>query len=895
MAPPIVQGIDKVITINDTIDVADLFTVIDPENDPITQYEFTDESGNAITGRFELNGVGQNNGTTLTIGAAQLGNLLYVGGSSVSKEKIFVRAFDGGFWSSLVGLTVYTARSNDTAPVIVAEDFSVLSPELMLASEFIEAYDPDGWPVTTYYIRDRKVGAGKFWLDGSFKAEGTVFTVNADEFERLAYQGAGDFATEQVDIWVHDGGELSPRTTITANTRPNVNRPAVFYKEIAVPVAGQLDLFPLLEYTDPDGNSIKRMRIRDASPQEFSSYVSVNGNVREPQVWINVNANQFGSIKLGGATRQHSSLLRVQMYDGRHWSKIQSLRINSVERPKLISDEFVVKEQLDSVPLSEVFDKTGTGPTPQSYEIYDGNDGFTSGRFQIGTTQFAAKQIHNISANQFNNMVFRTAAYGARQMDDIYVRADNGTFKNIWKRVEVSTEPNYAELMFRQDGPNYNDWLDWNTIGGQDPYEVTYSFMQTRDYDPGVEAFEPDVPVDGFAPFTTLQRIAIREIMADMETMSNIKFVEVADNQTDELARKGGLIRIGNFVDPDDDAPGSITLEPDHTITTPAGGDLWINAAKFDLSDISRGTGSFYTMMFNMARAIGATNPGVFPGQQNWSNFTVQSSPISRFFVHGGFEVPTNYSLYDIYTFQTLYGANFNGNAGDDVYDIANWKGGNPDLVSTIWDGNGTDTISAEGAIVPAFIDLHEGAFSTIGTVAENVNIAWNTKIENAIGSDHADTIVGNHYVNNLNGGLGDDDITSGSGDDIMTGGAGHDTLRYHIADGNDVIDEMRLGGRDTAVLESFPSLDDFSGDLAFRTGGQFNRDLIVDLVLDGGESQGSLTVRNMRWGGSRVETLDFNGTRIDLASIYSQATPTNQSYEILATSTASGFLAQPV
>lgn len=892
MAPPIVQGFDKIILINDTIDASELFSATDPDGDAITQYEFEDEAL-ASSGRFELNGVGQANGSTVTIGAGQLSNLIYVGGTSIGKEDVFVRVLANGQWSNRAKLTVFTVRSNVTAPIVNATNFTVVSPERVAASTFIDAYDPDGWPITSYRVRDRTVGAGKFFLNGVAQTEGETFEVSAADFPNLYYEGAPGFANETIDLWVHDGAQLSERQAITASTLANINRPVVFYKEIPVPVNDGLVLFPLLDWTDPDGNSIKKMWVRDASPQSFSSYIAVNGRQRDPQTWISVDAENFGNLEIVGASRRHSSPIFVRLFDGKHWSPIQRVQIKTVERPKLVTDDFLVEEQLNVLPLRDVFDNIGPGADPIGYEIVDGTSAITSGRFQTGTSIFAADQIHSLTAAEFNNTVFRTGSFGARQIDDIYVRADNGTFKNIWQRVEVATEPNYDELLLQRDGPNFNDWDQWNVLGGADPRVITYSFMQTRDYDPGVEILEPDLETAGFAQFTNLQRVATRSILADIESFANVQFVEVADNDFDGFGRKGGLIRLGNYLA---GLPVNITATPAHTVDFQPGGDVWINAGAVDLRFLNPGTTQYYQMMNQISIAMGVVSPSAFPNQQNWSNFTVQSSPVSRFFVHGGFEVPTNYSEYDIHGFQKLYGTNFNGRNGNDLYDIAGWKNGQQDTIATIWDGDGVDTLSAVGALNPAQIDLREGQFSTIGTIPENVAIAFKSQIENAIGSDGDDTIVGNQYVNRLEGGLGNDSIRSGSGDDLMIGGAGDDTFHYHIADGNDSIDDMRLEGNDTLALDAFPTLDSFSGDLAFRKNGIGKRDLIVDLVLDGAESQGSVTLVTQRWSRSRIETLAMpDGTRIDLVNLYEQATTTNQHFELTGTASANGFLVQPV
>ena len=891
MAPPIVEGIDQIVLINGTLDASDLFNANDPDGDPITMYEFEDQTGTG-SGRFELSGVAQDDGSVVTVNPTDLNNLIYVGGTGIGREDVYVRVFANGAWSNRAQLTIFTVRSNVTTPLVNATDFSVVSPERIAASSFINSYDPDGWPIQRYFIRDRFAGAGKFYLDGVAQTEATTFVVTAEEFSKLYYEGAQTFASEPIDIWVHDGAELSEHQAITARTLENVNRPVIFYKEINVPLNGGLKLFPLIDWTDPDGNTIKSLRVRDASPQSFSSYIRLNGRERDPQVWIDVDAADFDNLEIVGGSRRHSSPIFVQFNDGRHNSAIQQLKINTVERPAVASDDFVIHEDLDPIPLTELFDKIDDGEDPVGYEIVDGTSGFTSGRFEEGLTQFAANQVHSITATQYNNMIYRAAAYGPRAIDDVYVRADNGTFKSIWKRVEIATEPNYDELLLQDLGGSYGDWIEWNSFGGADPFVITYSFMQSRTYDPGAAFFEPDIVVNGFGQFSGLQRDATRSILNQISTATNLQFVEISDNVVDQFGRRGGLMRLGNFADPN--LGGYITGTPDNTVTFQPGGDLWVNAL-LDLRDLSLGSARYYELMGQIARAVAVVAPGPFPNEQNWSNFTVKAPAISRFFVHGGFERPSSYSVYDIHALQKLYGRNANGNAGDDLYDIAGWLEGNQDRISTIWDGAGNDTLSAVGADNPAIIDLREGQFSTIGSIPENVAIAFEAVIENAIGSDHDDMIQGNQHANILEGGLGNDTIRSGSGNDLMNGGRGDDIYHYGIGDGLDKINEQRQEGVDTLVLDAFPTLNSMA-DLRFRKSGPGSRDLIIDLVLDGGESQGYITIETQRWARSRIETLSvFGGTRIDLASIYDQSTTTNQEFELLGTTTTHGFLAQPV
>lgn len=226
---------------------------------------------------------------------------------------------------------------------------------------------------------------------------------------------------------------------------------------------------------------------------------------------------------------------------------------------------------------------------------------------------------------------------------------------------------------------------------------------------------------------------------------------------------------------------------------------------------------------------------------------------------------PQTPMLHDILTIQAKYGADlttrtgdtiygFNSNAGNIVYDFAQ----NPYPYLAIYDAGGIDTIDLSGFNISQFIDLHAGAFSSIGgglpsaadanayldnivaiggpdfgnydaalwtslmnqfrvananSIAadqqflgqapvtgiftseyQNVSIAYGTIIENATGGSARDLIHGNEVANILKG-LGGDDVLRGfEGNDTLDGGAGRDTLTGGTGNDTFVFGNIELG-----------------------------------------------------------------------------------------------------
>ena len=123
--------------------------------------------------------------------------------------------------------------------------------------------------------------------------------------------------------------------------------------------------------------------------------------------------------------------------------------------------------------------------------------------------------------------------------------------------------------------------------------------------------------------------------------------------------------------------------------------------------------------------------------------------------------------VYYIAPLQSLYGANMRHNASDTTY---NFKPDTP-FIEAIWDAGGTDTLDFSNFSKANTISLVEGEYSTIGfdvdwSMTDNLGIAFDAIIENAIGGSGDDTIKGNDSSNSIEGGPGNDVIDGGKGND---------------------------------------------------------------------------------------------------------------------------------
>lgn len=904
---PVVTAIDKTVFINSFVAASDLFTVFDADaGDVITKFRFMDFSNEGSTGNFEFDGSPRFNGSVTEIAAADLSKLFYIGGGQVGNERIRIQAYDGEAWSDpTVVAFAYTVRQNLTDPVVTITPISVLANEFVTAASFISATDPDGYPIKRYLLRHRNDDNSYFQLGGRKYAAGEYFSVNAAELEELRYYAFGK-GTERIDAFAFDGAQWSDFATADIQTRFNENRPTVQFNRVIVPQRESVPVIDKILTADADGNTPKRVRFFDTSGHGFSGYLTRNGVELEAKKWHEVAFSRLAEFRYTGADKLFNEQIRVKVYDGRYWSPVQTIVFETVTRPTLGDKQNAVDSHLEEVGLSDLIFQTDQGPDHMIYEVVDTNPVAISGTLRENGFRRAANVIHSITPVALaNDWTFETGTFENRSYDEVYSRAYNGTFYSNWKRFKFRGEPEYNRAL-----ASGRDWVKTYQDGiifDNQPVQVTYSFMQQfPDYETGEAVDEPlNDPPRPFFQFYDYQRTATRRVFRQMETFANVEFVEVSDTIIQEdTGYRGGVLRLGNYtLEFDASVISAFAFLPAFNLASvlPESGDMWFNSANmpvhFAENEWSIGGISYAIFMHELGHAMGFMHPfddpfnpdnrPVLPDTTQNGAYTVMSSIAGP----GGSFV-SSFGLYDVLNTQLAYGANNTYASGDNLYDIDGFFEGDDSRTWTIWDTGGTDTISAEGSLINAVVDLRSGSLSSIGTTIQNLAIAFGVEIEHAIGSQNRDTITGNELENIIDGGLGGDYIRAMGGNDMVTGGGGNDTIEWGIADGNDYIDENRGAGIDTLRISPFPTVNDFSKDLSFRKSG---RDLIVDLTVDEGLSQGTATINNQKWGSYQIESLEIGGVKVDLRDLFAQTTSTNQRFRVLEESSVYGFLTIPI
>lgn len=236
-------------------------------------------------------------------------------------------------------------------------------------------------------------------------------------------------------------------------------------------------------------------------------------------------------------------------------------------------------------------------------------------------------------------------------------------------------------------------------------------------------------------------------------------------------------------------------------------GSVWFEYPS-DVGSAKPGDYGFNTIIHETGHALGLDHMGDYNGAGNHQPSSFQDTEVYTVMSYFGPSGPlynnqvhtadwTNYSgeeispqtpmLYDVYVIQKIYGIPTNTRTGNTIYgfssNITDITSNvfdftiNKNPILCIFDSSGTDTINLSGYTSVSFVNLKAGAFSSCNGMTDNISIAYNCMIENAITGNADDLLIGNEVNNSLSSGAGNDFLDGGRGNDTIDGGLGSDAV----------------------------------------------------------------------------------------------------------------------
>jgi len=328
-ARPMVSAAVNSVFRGQNVPAATLFNASDADNDAIVEYRFDDEGVGQNTGYFSLNGVRQPNSTLITVAAANLGTLQWVGGAQAGTDSVWIRAADAGGVGPWLNFNIATLNR---APSVNATNASTPWGQSLALAPLLSASDPEGDTITQYEFEDQGASASSGYLtfSGERRNANTPFAVPVANLGNVHFVGGTVAGAESLRVRVFDGGDWSAWMPFTLTTQGNA--PAVSASDATVGALQSVAVSTLVAASDADGDTITQYQFSDSGDAATSGHFTLNGVAQGANVAITVDAANLGQLTYVGGENPGTETLWARANDGSGWGPWRSWNMTSAIR-----------------------------------------------------------------------------------------------------------------------------------------------------------------------------------------------------------------------------------------------------------------------------------------------------------------------------------------------------------------------------------------------------------------------------------------------------------------------------------------------------------------------------------------------------------------------------------
>ena len=595
---PVATAQDAELLRNASVAASVLFSVSDADGDPIASYEFWD--GTSGGGYFSVGGVAQDN-NPIPVDAAQLADVVYVGGSDPGAEQVWVRASDGLEWGAWKSWNMTSAlHIPDAAPEVTpsAAAQTVLLGQSVDASILFGVSDSEGDPIASYEFWDSSAGGGHFAVNGVEEGVNVSIPVSAAELANTQFVASADIASDQVWVRATDGQSWGAWKSWTMNSWPHATNSAPVADASAGTVlqAEAVAAATLFSVTDADADPVTQYEFWD--DVNGGGTFRVNGIQQAAGQAIAVSAGDLANTEYVGGANPGTEQVWVRASDGMQWGAWKGWNMttalhldNAAPVVGTSTQTALLGQSVDAASLFSVSD--ADGDPIASYEFWDGTAG--GGHFTVNGVEQGVNVSIPVSAGDLAITQFVAGTDIAS--DQLWVRATDGRSWGDWKNWTMNSWPHQTNsapvASAASAGLLTNEALPVSMFFG----------TSDADGDPVAQyEFWDDVNGGGYFKVDGVQQAASQPIPVSAADLANVDYVGGADAGTEQvwvrasdgmawgawknwlMSTEGAMLRGGS-------GPDTLNGDPSTPILEGGGGDDVLTAGDVN-SLLSGGSGN---------------------------------------------------------------------------------------------------------------------------------------------------------------------------------------------------------------------------------------------------------------------------------------------------------------